>query len=526
MAMRMREKMIRYVWIWAAAGAMMACWANHAPANLRGQGEQNLENMDRMTLPRIQIESEVRRRYQDGSWSRYVRTLDREQSRRYLRETVLLIRKQYYRQCDIARIIPEAMLQMSAAVESEWVREQYPADPAALKEIKSYLAGKNALNESRNFSPEGHKSASGNTMKQDSILERLFELADSIRAVSQRAGLGAGWPDMELAASLAASLDGYSYMLTPAQNQRLRQQIGGQYRGIGIDLVYEGAYPTIFDVVRDSPAAHAGILPGDILTAVSQKNLRNASNEQIGALLARSYDDTVELTLMRNEQPYHLAVRPDIIDAPSIRHATLLPHTRGVGYVRVCSFNKDTVRELRREMAQLADQGMQSLIMDLRDNGGGLLRSGIEAARLFIRDGAMIRTVSVNGASGYKATGYDHGYFALPMVVLINEHTASAAEIFPGCLQKHRRAAIIGRKSLGKFSIQTIFTVAPEQMSICITTSTWFLSDESTEIFHGIIPDIVAGQSDDHRKDLSITQELSLDNEAVQLGIDQLKSNS
>jgi carboxyl-terminal processing protease len=502
--MKLRRRVIMYGWILLGTAAMLTAWANPIPSCLRGQDRAKSSGRN---------ESELQRRYQDGSWAECVRTMTEEQSRQFLREIILLIQKNYYRQLDCGQLVPGALSQMQSAVKDETIQRQYHSDASASEKLIRYLESLQSLE-------------IGDKTGGDGLLKPLFELSDSIGDLSREAGYGACWSDMELAASLAASLDRFSYVLTPAQAGRLYQQIDGRYRGIGIDLTYVGSYPTVFDVVQGSPAEYAGILPGDILRAVCKKNLQNLSSERIGGLLSENTSAPVELTLMRNDQEYSLTVRPVMIDAPSVRHAHLVSQSNGVGYLRISSFDRDTAWEMRGELMKLTHDGMKSLIIDVRDNGGGIFRSAVEAARLFIRDGAMIETESARSVKHYGAGGYDQGYFALPTAVLVNGNTASAAEIFAGCLQHHHRAAIIGQNTFGKQFVQSIYPAGSNQLAICVTTSKWSLSGKSGDEFHGIIPDIIASPPASNRDDFSITHELSSDNDTLRLGIDKLKSSS
>lgn len=424
----------------------------------------------------------VMERHQDPGVARFCRQADALKAKSQLTETVKIITERYYQQVSLKTLLEKALRQLQSAVETPLVAEQFQVPLTQLSSLKTVIESQRRQLE----------------QKSDCSTDDLYSLLAALIPDSQQAGLGSAWPSLELSYALTSSLDDYSYVLTPDQYQSLQDRLGGLYVGIGVDLIFEGPYPTLFDVVEDSPAAKAGIRPGDLLIAVNEFDCRGQQSGTVSALLTGQTRSAVQLTIRREQQDLILKANRDIIVAPSVRSARLLrAHDRLVGYLRIASFDNDTAMEMRRQMDLLIQQGAQGLMIDLRSNGGGIMTSAIDAVRLFIPEGTIVTVCSNDDRIRYCAGGAS-GCYTLPLAILVDKNTASAAEIFAAALKDHHRATIIGHKTFGKALVQTVYGLQTGATALCLTTACYLPPSSANLQQVGIQPDITVQYSDEN----------------------------
>ena len=420
------------------------------------------------------IHADLEERYRDGSINRWVQATTVRQAGVLLVEVLQLLRQKYYQEVDFQQLFEKALVQLQAASENPIVNSHYRLDDADLKNLKRTV---------RFFSERTWVGPNMNGCDLNALLE-------SLHSFSAKTGLGSSWAVMELAFALVNSLDEYSYMLSPPQYEELTRHLAGNYLGVGVDLVFDGSYPTIFDVVPDSPAQKAGLLPGDLLLKVNQENVREQSAALVGKLLAQPENQPMGLTISRNQQELSLFLSRVQLNAASVRYVHLLDAKNNIGYMRVASFDRDTFLEIRCALEKLKSCGVKSLLIDLRGNGGGMLRSAVDAAGIFL-DGQVI--VTVNSAvkkTVYRSESCYFPSFSPPIAILVDERTASAAEIFAAALKDNRRAVLIGQRTLGKDLVQTLYQLEHARAAVCITTASYLPPSNNNYHRKGIMPDI------------------------------------
>lgn len=289
--------------------------------------------------------------------------------------------------------------------------------------------------------------------------------------------------------------DPYSTLLTPERYRRLRESTSGRYAGVGVELDIRDGFVTVIAPLAGTPADSAGILPGDRIVAVDSKPIIGLGLEEVQQRLRGASGSRVRLTLERaggDEHPTMTLTRREIVFHP-VQRAEMLSHA--VGYVRLATFSEHAVRELRRAVESLRATGARSLILDLRENPGGLLEQGIAVADLFLDSGRTI--ASIRGRMAEANQQFDDEapeiWPGLPVVALIDSGSASAAEIVAGALQDHRRAVLVGSPTYGKGSAQSIFPLLAGR-ALKLTTARWFTPDgrtiERDSTKGGITPDI------------------------------------
>src|SRR6266436_285597 len=267
-------------------------------------------------------------------------------------------------------------------------------------------------------------------------------------------------------------LDPHSNFFDPKSYSALREEQRGKYYGVGMTVGPRNNKVIVIAPFVGTPAYRAGIRPGDIIVAVDGKPTDNMSTGDVADLLKGPKGTTVHISIQREgaEKPLEFAVVRDEIPRYSVDlHFLVRP---GIGYMHVAQFNETTEHEVAQALDEMGD--IKGLILDLRQNPGGLLSEGVGVADKFLHKGALI--VSHHGRSSpekrYTAT-HGNGGKEYPLVVLVNRGTASAAEIVAGAIQDHDRGLIVGETTFGKGLVQTVYPLA-ENTGLALTTARYY----------------------------------------------------
>lgn len=269
--------------------------------------------------------------------------------------------------------------------------------------------------------------------------------------------------------------DPYAGFLRADDLEELVLNTRGDYSGLGVRIEVTDGWLTVVTPLSGTPADEAGIEPGDRIVEVEGVSTFGWSSEKASAVLRGEAGTAVALTVVRSglPRPLRFDVERGLIHVTSVRHAALV--APGVGYVHLETFGAQSADELREAISTLRDAGARALILDMRFNPGGLLDQGVAVSDLFLDRGDAVLTT--RGRAGGMSRTYDANtpqeWEDMPLVVLVNEFSASAAEIVAGALQDHDRAILLGRPSFGKGVVQTIFQIGRSE-ALRLTTSRWF----------------------------------------------------
>ncbi|MDR1478641.1 MAG: S41 family peptidase [Planctomycetaceae bacterium] len=263
---------------------------------------------------------------------------------------------------------------------------------------------------------------------------------------------------MEFTCGIVNSLDPYTTYLTPNQLNDTYSMISGNFVGLGVELKSDRESLMIVRVISGSPAKEAGLIDGDRIHSVDGITTRGKDTDTAANLLQGqegTFTDLVVQTAGAGVRKVKVLRRR--IEVPSVEDVRML--NREVGYVKLTGFQTRTVDELRRAISGLEVLGMRCLVLDLRHNPGGLLQMGVEVANLFIDEGVIVRTRGRQGTveTPYMATNANT--LKMPLILLIDEASASASEIVAGAIKDHRRGVLVGKRSYGKGTIQAILPV-------------------------------------------------------------------
>ena len=297
---------------------------------------------------------------------------------------------------------------------------------------------------------------------------------------------------------MLSSLDPYSAYLDDAHWRALRDQTSGEFGGIGIQVRKGEGYIEVISPIDGTPAAKAGVQPGDhILSADGRSFAKMLLRDAVLVLRGRP-GSVVTLTLRRQQRPhFDLSIKRAIIKVASVRYRV----EPDIGYIRVSRFSERTGEEVLDAIGEIRNKlggRLKGYVLDLRSNPGGLFDQSIEVADLFLDGGRIVSTRSRADERHYRATSGDEAK-GKPVVVLIDKGSASAAEIVAGALKEHRRATLIGTRTFGKGSVQTILPLSTEDR-LKLTTAV-YLTPKGSTVDGGISPHIVVKMSDKKKGD-------------------------
>ncbi len=292
------------------------------------------------------------------------------------------------------------------------------------------------------------------------------------------------------------SLDLHSQFLPPVEKTNMDVDTSGSYGGLGIEITQRQGLVTIISPFVGSPAYRAGLMAGDRIVKVDGEILRNPETKEVLAKLRGEVGTKVTLTVLRYDpEARGETLRTFILTRAAIKVTSIVEPRileDSIGYVRITQFQERTPADLHRALVKLESQSMSALILDLRDNPGGLFPSAVEVADLFIPGGHVI--VSLKGRSQSEAQDFpSHDVKTHPMyplIVLINGQSASGSEILAGAIQDLKRGVVVGVTSYGKALVQTLFRLG-EDAALKLTTATYYTPSGKTIQDKGIEPDVV-----------------------------------
>ena len=295
---------------------------------------------------------------------------------------------------------------------------------------------------------------------------------------------------------MLAGLDPHSAYLSAEDFDSLTESTQGEFGGVGIEVGEENGYIKVITPIDDTPAQRAGILPGDLIVEINGRPLRELQVNEAVELMRGAPGSPIDLTIIRegDPEPYEFTLIREIIAVASVRHSTEAP---GFGYIRIAQFKVNTGAELLKSLKALQEEndGLKGLVLDLRNNPGGILQASVDVVDAFLSSGKIVYTHGRFDESefDYYATPADPSE-GVPLVVLINNGSASAAEIVAGALQDHGRAVIMGTRSFGKGSVQTVLPLTNER-ALKLTTALYYTPDGISIQAQGIEPDIIVDEA-------------------------------
>ena len=340
-----------------------------------------------------------------------------------------------------------------------------------------------------------HESANGDPSHDAQSLATVLAYAQQHYGAKLGANGDSDLTEAALRGMLASVNDPYTVYLSPKENEGLQESLdGGNFGGIGVYIYQLKDGTVVVQPIEGLPAAHAGVKPGDVVDTVDGASIHGMTLDRVEQLIRGQAGSTVRITVHpykgTGERQY--AITREIIHVPTVRAKM----EDGYEYIRLSDFGSTSAAEVKKALLQGKAHNAKGYILDLRDNGGGLLDAAVRISSLFIPQGTIVSTIDREGNKDVQeALGTAIGGLQ-PLVILVNKYTASASEITAGALQDYHLAKLVGTKTFGKGVVQSIYGT-PDGGALKITTAR-YVTPLGRDIQHkGIMPDVVVDQNVD-----------------------------
>ncbi|MGH2820845.1 MAG: S41 family peptidase [Actinomycetota bacterium] len=279
--------------------------------------------------------------------------------------------------------------------------------------------------------------------------------------------------------------DPYALFYTPKSYSSFQELTTGQFSGIGVWLKEKEGEPEVVSVLPATPALEAGLKRGDVISGIDGRATKEMSIDEVVNSIKGPAGTNVSLTVSREGRPEAFTITRQSIVLPNLRAAKT---PEGLGYVRLFGFARGAGKQLRSKVSELTAEGVEGIVLDLRDNGGGLFSEAIDVSSVFLDEGKIVTYKTRREPDQvYEAEG--NAFADVPLVVLVNEGTASASEIVAGALQDRNRAILVGDRTYGKGSVQEVFPLA-DASGLKLTTGAYFTPSGHNINGKGIDPDV------------------------------------
>jgi carboxyl-terminal processing protease len=292
---------------------------------------------------------------------------------------------------------------------------------------------------------------------------------------------------------MLSGLDPHSSYMEPKAFRDMQVQTRGEFGGLGIEVTMEEGLIKVVSPIDDTPASKAGVMANDIITKLDDEQVQGLTLNQAVEKMRGPVNTKIKLTIMRKGQdkPVEVSITRDVIRVRAVRSR----QEDDVGYIRITQFNEQTTENLKKAISDLSNQipadKLKGFVVDLRNNPGGLLDQAISVSDAFLERGEIVSTRGRNAEETQRFSARAGDLIkGKPMIVLINGGSASASEIVAGALQDHKRATLVGTRSFGKGSVQTIIPLGAGNGALRLTTARYFTPSGKSIQAKGITPDI------------------------------------
>ncbi|MCL5024549.1 MAG: S41 family peptidase [Nitrospirae bacterium] len=308
------------------------------------------------------------------------------------------------------------------------------------------------------------------------------------------------------------SLDPHSAFMTPEAYKEMQVDTKGEFGGLGIQIGVKDSMLTVIAPIEDTPAYKAGIKAGDKIIKINDEITRDMSLQDAVSKMRGPKGTSVKIMIAREgwKEPKDFTIVRDIIKIKSVKSKMLAD---GIGYVKITQFQEQTAADLADALSKLQEGKMNSMVLDLRNNPGGLLNSAVDVASQFLPEGKLVVYIKDRAGekSEYKTGGSRPSYDKVTMVVLVNQGSASASEIVAGALKDWHRAVVLGVQTFGKGSVQSVIPLT-DGSGLRLTTARYYTPSGTSIQSMGITPDIVAKiEPKDGTKEHTVVREKDLD---------------
>ncbi len=429
-------------------------------------------NSIQQNLSRMKVLCDIQKRYASKDHQNIIRNMDPEEFRLFVASFFDLFCSNYCCELAPSEIFQRQLACIDIALNSRDFRSEIIPEYST-EQIREF---RRAI---RNQKVQTHDELIAANLELGELFEKHFHENGAILVV-------------EGMFSFIASLDTYSEVLLPIQHKDQLADIHGKVVGIGVELSTAAGKTVVKRLFPNSPAALAGIQRLDTITHINDTPISGKQKVQLSEMLCGTEGSSVQLTLeRRNGETYTVKLLRRHVTCPSVSCAQLLSDTsKGsrIGYLHLEKFQTNTPDEMEDYLKTFLQKGAAGLIIDLRGNPGGTVTSAIDAANLFLNKGVILNTRNrTNPLLQHKADPTK--YYGLPLVILVDNESASAAEIFAAAIKDNKRGLLVGKQTFGKWVIQTLLSIPNSQFHMKLTTSRFYSPNEHQYNHVGIEPD-------------------------------------
>ncbi|MCC9644924.1 PDZ domain-containing protein [Rhodopirellula sp. JC740] len=433
---------------------------------------------DRMLYQRLLISRlrfDVERRYQDQTYLQSLRDMTTSQSLDLYSEILANLQTHYVDTIEWSRVLLHGTAALETALDDEtFVQTMLPN--TSREQIEKFRMEIH------------HRISNRSTQSRFDLRATVSQVASM---ANQELGLSGTATVLEFVSGAVSTLDTYTRLLSPGQLDDMFSTIDGNFVGLGVELKPGEDCLQILSVIPGGPADEAGIKAGDRIMGVDTTSAADRDPDFVADLLRGPEGSSVSLEIASVDQPARrIQVARRRVDVPCVENVHLVDTEAKVGYFRLTNFQKSTPKEVEQALWDLSRQGMRSLIIDLRDNPGGLLPASVEVADRFISTGRILTTRGRNARENFDYTAHRPNTWNVPLAVLIDRNSASASEIFSGAIRDANRGTVVGEKSYGKGSVQGIFRMQAAQFGLCLTTAKFYSPSGRAISRNGVEPHI------------------------------------
>lgn len=365
-----------------------------------------------------------------------------------------------------------------------------------------------------------HSFAKNKSQAKDDLYKELEIFAEGLAVIDKKYVEDKNAEDLIYGAmkGMLVALDSYSQFLTPEDYRNLLVETEGKFGGLGIEITIKDGVLTIISPIEDTPAWQAGVKPGDVIVKIDGELTKDITLDEAVKKLRGDPETKVVITVFREEDRTvkDITITRGIIKIKDIKRALILDD--GIGYLKISEFRENTSKDLLKALAKLKKEGMKALILDVRNNPGGLLDSAIDVSSTFIKDGKVIVSTKsrTEPEKVYESVHLRSKYTDIPLLVLINKGSASGSEILASALRDNGRAILLGETTFGKGSVQTIIPLS-DTSALRLTTSKYYTPKGISIHEKGVEPDIkldndkVIGKKEDVFQEIEVKKNEGFD---------------
>ena len=440
---------------------------------LSDSDDPDLEALE-YALRRSRVHFGIDRRYIDESFGTELLRKSRSQALDLLEDVLSRVQMEYFKSISAKRFVAHGTESFYMALSNDrFVRQHLPgADDDAIDSVKGTLI--------RDY----WNRPIGSQMEARSVVNNVCDLAHRELGIRSSAVI------MEYIFGGCNALDEYSHLLTPNRYNDLTGSIQGEFVGIGIEMVARaGDGMELVRVLEESPAEEGGLHEGDYIVSIDGRDCRDFSTDEAARLLRGVSGSRVTLGFESEGTYQEGSFVRRAVQVRSITKVQMLDREQGIGYFRQTGFQSSTVEELDAALSQLHNQGMKSLVWDLRKNPGGLLDVAARVLDRFIDNGVLVSTKGRTYDQNQTFTARSWSTHEMPLVLLVDKESASASEIVAGAIRDHKRGQIVGEKTYGKWSVQSIIHM-PGGTGLKLTTAKFYSPNNINYSGKGLPPDV------------------------------------